>query len=265
MKKIKNFAGSIYLLIMVFILYAPIVVLIVSSVNASPKNKAVWGGFTLKAYTQLFHNDTIMSAVYTTLLLAVLAAGLATVIGTAACIGMAKLGKKGRMMFMGVTNIPLLNADIVTGISLMLILSRFTSLSFNTMLISHVTLIIPYTVLSVWPKVVSLNSSTYEAALDLGAHELYAVYKVILPELKSGIIAGFMLAFTMSMDDFSVTYFTKAAGINTLSTMINSEYRKGIQSEIYALSTLIFIVVIIVLFFINRNAVKKAKLKDAMK
>ena len=162
--------------------------------------------------------------------------------------------KKTRSIIMGVTNIPLLNADIVTGIALMLLFTRFTELSFSTMLISHITLIIPYVVLSVQPKVLQMNLSTYEAALDLGASPAYAVWKVIIPEIMPGILSGFLLAFTMSLDDFSVTYFTKAPGIHTMSTMINAEYRKGIQTEIYALSTIIFFIVLIVLFVINRRS-----------
>jgi len=136
----------------------------------------------------------------------------------------------------------------------MLLFSRFVDLSFWTMLIAHITLIIPYVVLCVQPKVMHLNTSMYEAALDLGASPVYAFWKVVLPELVPGIVAGFMLSFTMSLDDFSVTYFTKAPGIHTMSTMINAEYRKGIQTELYALSTIVFALVLLVLFLMNRKA-----------
>ncbi len=245
---------KLYLAVILIILYMPIAVLIVSSVNASEKNKAKWGGFSLKAYGKLFHDELVMNALYTTLLLAGGAAIVATILGTLVCIGMIGMKKKTRSIIMGVTNIPLLNADIVTGIALMLLFTRFTELSFSTMLISHITLIIPYVVLSVQPKVLQMNLSTYEAALDLGASPAYAVWKVIIPEIMPGILSGFLLAFTMSLDDFSVTYFTKAPGIHTMSTMINAEYRKGIQTEIYALSTIIFFIVLIVLFAINRRS-----------
>ena len=245
---------KLYLAVILIILYMPIAVLIVSSVNASEKNKAKWGGFSLKAYGKLFHDELVMNALYTTLLLAGGAAIIATILGTLVCIGMIGMKKKTRSIIMGVTNIPLLNADIVTGIALMLLFTRFTELSFSTMLISHITLIIPYVVLSVQPKVLQMNLSTYEAALDLGASPAYAVWKVIIPEIMPGILSGFLLAFTMSLDDFSVTYFTKAPGIHTMSTMINAEYRKGIQTEIYALSTIIFFIVLIVLFAINRRS-----------
>ncbi len=258
-KKIKKGISRIYLIVILVMLYLPIAVLIVSSVNASPKNKAIWGGFSLKGYAELFQNEMIMKALGTTLLLAGGAGVIATILGTLVCIGMLGMRKKFRATIMGVTNIPLLNADIVTGIALMLLFSWFTELSFGTMLIAHVTLIIPYVVLSVQPKVAQLNLSTYEAALDLGASPVYAMWKVVIPEIMPGILAGFMLAFTMSLDDFSVSYFTKAPGIHTMSTMINAEYRKGIQTEIYALSTLIFLIVLFVLFIINRKSVKKER------
>ena len=170
--------------------------------------------------------------------------------------------KRSKSFIMGVTQIPLLNSDIVTGISLMLLFTRFADLSFVTMLVAHVTFIIPYVVLSVQPKVLQLNLSTYEAALDLGASHLYAMWKVIIPEIMPGILSGFLLAFTMSLDDFSVTYFTKAPGLNTMSTMINAEYRKGIQTEIYALSTIVFIIVLFVLFIINRRSEKAYKQRE---
>jgi len=243
-----------YLAISLILLYLPILILIISSFNASPRNKAVWGGFSLEGYGRLFQNDMIMQALGTTLALAAGAAFVSTVLGTMACIGMLGMKKRARTWVMGVTNIPMLNADIVTGVALMLLFSRFVDLSFLTMLIAHITLIIPYVVLCVQPKVMHMNMSTYEAALDLGASPGYAFWKVVLPELMPGVVAGFMLSFTMSLDDFSVTYFTKAPGIHTMSTMINAEYRKGIQTELYALSTIVFLLVLLVLFLMNRKA-----------
>lgn len=255
----KKIVSRIYLGVMLLLLYLPILLLITSSVNASPRNKAVWGGFSWKGYIKLFHNEMIMKAMGTTLLLAGGAGLIATVLGTLVCIGMIGMRKRSKAVIMGITNIPLLNADIVTGIALMLLFSRVVGLNFATMLVAHVTLIIPYVVLSVQPKVLQINLSTYEAALDLGASPIYAMWKVVLPELLPGIFAGFLLAFTMSLDDFSVTYFTKAPGIHTMSTMINAEYRRGIQTEIYALSTLVFFVVLIVLFLINRWSAAQLK------
>ncbi len=259
---VKKFTEKFYLVFMFVLLYMPIAVLIMSSFNASEKNKAVWGGFTLSAYKALIKDEIIMSALYTTFLLAGGAALIATVLGTLLCIGMMNMGKLFKSTMIGIAQIPLLNSDIVTGISLMLLFTRFTDLSFGTMLVAHVTYIIPYVVLSVYPKIMQLNVSIYEAALDLGASPLFAMRKVIIPDIMPGILTGFMLAFTMSLDDFSVTYFTKAPGINTMSTMINAEYRKGIQTEIYALSTIIFIVVLIVLFIINRRSEKAFRIEN---
>ncbi len=259
---IKKTAEKVYLILILLLLYIPIVLLIVSSFNASERNKAVWGGFTFKAYMELVQDEIVMGALYNTLLLAGGASLIATILGTLVCIGMINMKKRSKSLIMGITQIPLLNSDIVTGISLMLLFTRFADLSFVTMLVAHVTFIIPYVVLSVQPKVLQLNLSTYEAALDLGASHLYAMWKVIIPEIMPGILSGFLLAFTMSLDDFSVTYFTKAPGLNTMSTMINAEYRKGIQTEIYALSTIVFIIVLFVLFIINRRSEKLYKQRE---
>lgn len=261
-KNIKKTAERTYLILILLLLYIPIALLIISSFNASERNKAVWGGFTLKAYGELIQDEVVMGALYNTLLLAGGASLIATLLGTLVCIGMINMKKRSKSVIMAVTQIPLLNSDIVTGIALMLLFTRFADLSFATMLIAHVTFIIPYVVLSVYPKVLQINQSTYEAALDLGASHLYAMWKVVIPDIMPGILSGFLLAFTMSLDDFSVTYFTKAPGLNTMSTMINAEYRKGIQTEIYALSTIVFIIVLFVLFIINRRSEKLYKQRE---
>ena len=153
---------------------------------------------------------------------------------------------------MGVTNIPMLNADIVTGISMMLlfIALRF-SLGFTTILLAHISFNIPYVILSVLPKLKQTSKHTYEAALDLGASPIYAFFKVVFPDILPGVFSGFLLAFTMSLDDFIITHFTKGAGINTLSTLIYSEVRRGIRPSMYALSTVIFVVVLVVLLIAN--------------
>lgn len=261
-KSVKKTAEKAYLVLILLLLYVPIALLIISSFNASERNKAVWGGFTLKAYGELIQDEVVMGALYNTLLLAGGASLIATLLGTLVCIGMINMKKHFKSVIMAVTQIPLLNSDIVTGIALMLLFTRFADLSFATMLIAHVTFIIPYVVLSIYPKVLQINPSTYEAALDLGASHLYAMWKVVIPDIMPGILSGFLLAFTMSLDDFSVTYFTKAPGLNTMSTMINAEYRKGIQTEIYSLSTIVFIIVLLVLFIINRRSEKLYKLKQ---
>ena len=200
-----------------------------------------------------------MNALYTTLIIALLSALIATLIGTAASLAISNMKKTPRAILVAITNIPMLNADIVTGISLMLLFvaMRFT-LGFSSVLISHITFNIPYVILSVMPKIKQLNPHTYEAALDLGASPIYAFFKVILPDIFPGVLTGFFLAFTMSLDDFVITHFTKGPQINTLSTKIYTEVRKGIKPEIYALSTLMFIAVLLLLILINRrNAEKK--------
>ena len=262
----KKTLQNIYLSLIIFLLYAPIVTLVVLSFNNS-KTRAKWGGFTGKWYISLFQNEQIMSALYTTLVIALLSALIATLIGTAAAIGIQGMKRKSRTIAMGITNIPMLNADIVTGISLMLLfiavgsglkyLGINFSLGFATVLIAHITFNIPYVILSVMPKLKQTKRSTYEAALDLGASPIYAFFKVVFPDILPGVFSGFLLAFTMSLDDFVITHFTKGPGVDTLSTKIYSEVRKGIKPEMYALSTLFFVSVLILLILINVSPNKK--------
>lgn len=249
---IRGFIKKFYLALIFFILYAPIATLIILSFNAS-KSRTKWGGFTFDWYIKLFQNESIMNALYTTLLLALLSSIIATIIGTAACMGINKMGKTSKSIVLGITNIPLLNADIVTGIAFMLTFIAFGfSLGFNTVLIAHISFNIPYVILSVMPKVKQAGKASYEAALDLGASPIYAFWKITLPEIFPGILSGFLLSFTMSLDDFIITYFTRGRGINTLSTKIYSEVKKGIKPEMYALSTLLFLSVLILLILINK-------------
>ena len=258
---IKSAIQKIYLGLILLLLYAPIGTLIVLSFNSS-KTRSKWGGFSLKWYTSLFENADIMNALYTTLIIALLSALIATLIGTAAAIGMQALNNKLRTTMMAITNIPMLNADIVTGISLMLLFLSFgIRFGFGTILLSHITFNIPYVILSVMPRMRNLNPHTYEAALDLGASPVYAFFKVTFPDLLPGILSGFLMAFTMSLDDFIITHFTKGAGIDTLSTKIYTEVRKGIKPEMYALSTLIFVTVLLLLAFINRPTKEDIKSK----
>ena len=262
----KNFFKKLYLTLIFIILYAPIVTLMVLSFNDS-KSRSKWGGFTGKWYVSLFQNEAIMNALYTTLVIALLSALIATIIGTCAAIGIQAMKPKFRTLMLGVTNIPMLNADIVTGTSLMLLFIAFRfTLGFKTILLAHITFNIPYIILSVMPKLKQTNKSTYEAALDLGASPIYAFFKVVFPDILPGIFSGFLLAFTMSLDDFVITHFTKGPGVDTLSTKIYSEVRKGIKPEMYALSTIMFLTVLILLMLINMtpddktDATKKHKL-----
>lgn len=257
---VKRFFERFYVLLILFFLYAPIIILIILSFNRS-KSRSKWGGFTLHWYKELFQNQSIMNALYTTLIIAFLSALIATLIGTAAAIAINSMKRTPRTIMIAITNVPMLNADIVTGISLMLLFVavRYT-LGFSSVLISHITFNIPYVILSVMPKLKQLNPHTYEAALDLGASPIYAFFKVILPDIFPGVLTGFFLAFTMSLDDFVITHFTKGPEINTLSTKIYTEVRKGIKPEIYALSTLMFITVLLLLIIINRRNEERKEL-----
>lgn len=255
-KKITNVISKAYMGLIFLFLYLPIFVLIILSFNKS-KTRVQWGGFTLDWYVECFQSETIMSAFITTLQITLISAVVSTIIGTMAAIGISKMRRNSRTFYLGATNIPLLNADIVTGISMMLLFVKFIDLGFVTVLIAHITFSIPYVILNVLPKLKAANHSTYEAALDLGATPLYAFYKVTWPEIRSGVFSGFLMAVTMSLDDFSITYFTKGAGVNTLSTMLYTELRKGIKPELYALSTILFFTVLILLLAVNYHPHKK--------
>lgn len=256
---IKTAAQKVYIALIFIFMYAPIATLIVLSFNAS-RTRAKWGDFTTKWYVELFSNRDIMQALYNTLLIALLSAVIATLIGTIAALSIQGMKKKNRAVLMGITNIPMLNAEIVTGISLMLLFLTFRAkFGFTTILLSHITFNIPYVILSVMPRLKQLNPSVYEAALDLGASPWKAFFKVVFPDILPGVSSGFLMAFTMSLDDFIITHFTKGPGVDTLSTKIYTEVRKGIKPEMYALSTLIFVTVLILLILVNKAPRQKEK------
>ena len=250
----KKHAERIYLALIFILLYAPVATLSELSFNKS-KTSSKWGGFTLKWYSSMFQNSSIMDALYTTLLIALLSAAAATLIGTMAAMGISSMNRRMKTICMSITNIPMLNADIVTGISLMLLfiaLGAFgVKFGFGTVLTAHITFNIPYVILSVMPKLKQTNKSTYEAALDLGASPVQAFFKVVFPDILPGVLSGFLLAFTMSLDDFVITHFTKGPGLDTLSTKIYTEVKKGIKPEMYSLSTLLFLSVLLLLLLIN--------------
>lgn len=258
---LRKILSDFYMVLILIFLYAPILTMMVLSFNQS-KSRTQWGGFTLDWYVQMFDSRAIMSALSTTLLIAFVSALAATIIGTAAAVAIQSMKPVPRTVIMGITNIPMLNADIVTGISLMLAFIAFgISLGFQTVLISHITFNIPYVILSVMPKLKQTDKYTYEAALDLGASPVLAFFKVVFPDIMPGVLSGFLLAFTMSLDDFIITHFTKGAGVNTLSTLIYSEVRRGIRPSMYALSTLIFLTVLILLIIVNFRSIKKTEHK----
>jgi len=254
MNKIKK----IYLGAILFFMYAPILVLSIFSFNAS-RSRNTWDGFTLDWYFRLFQNPDVMRALRNTVLVAIFSTIAAVIIGTLAAISVDKLGKRKRRVIMSVSKIPVMMPDIVTGLTLMalfLFVFRaigFGNLGFGTLLLAHIIFNVPYVMLSVLPRLRQLDANMYEAALDLGAGPSRAFMQVVLPELWPGIITGAMLAFTLSVDDFMVSFFTTSPATQNLSILIFSMTRRGVDPQINALSTLIFIVIMIMLFLINRR------------
>ncbi|MBQ5954173.1 MAG: extracellular solute-binding protein [Lachnospiraceae bacterium] len=247
----KNFWKRFYLVIVLLFLYLPIITLIVLSFN-NTKTMGVWKGFTLKWYQEMLSSPQILNAFCNTLFIALIAAVVSTIVGTIACVGIMALSRRQRNTILQLTNIPLLNADIVTAVSLLLAFGLFgISLSLGTVIFAHITFCLPYVILNVLPKLRQSGTSTYEAALDLGASPVYAFMHVVLPDIMPGVFSGFLLAFTMSLDDFIITYFTRGAGINTISTLVYSQVKVGIRPTIFALSTVIFVIVLVVLLLSN--------------
>ncbi len=263
--------NKIYTGLVFAFLYAPIIVMVVFSFNNS-RSRTVWKGFTLNWYRELFRDDEILNSLYLTLIVAALASIIATVIGTLAAIGFNSMNKRMRSALMTINNIPMVNPEIVTGVSLMLLfvfVFKMTGLlqpGFATLLLAHITFNIPYVILSVLPKLRQMNASLYEAALDLGCPPLQAFFKVVLPEISSGIITGMMMAFTMSLDDFVISYFTSGSTAQTLSMTIYSMTKKRVSPKINALSTLLFVTVLILLILVNvRQNREESKYKKGLK
>lgn len=248
--KSRGILGKIYIFLVMLFLYSPIAVLVVLSFNNS-RSRVVWGGFTTKWYRVLIESESIMEALGTTFILAILSALFASILGLFGAIGIYSMRRRNYRIMLFCTNIPLLNADIVTGIALLLWFVRFLPLGFSSVLLAHITFNIPYVILCILPKLKEMDVYQYEAALDLGAGEAYAFVHILIPHILPGVLSGFLMAVTMSMDDFVITYFTRGAGVNTLSTLIYGELRKGIKPEMYALSTILFFVVLILLILVN--------------
>ncbi len=246
----------IYMGLIFLFLYAPIIVLIVFSFNKS-KSRGQWGGFTLNWYAELFKDRQIREALYFTILVAVLSTLISTIVGTLAALGINNMNKFGRKLNLNINNLPVLNPDIVTGVALMtLFISLKMELGFFTMLIAHIVFSIPYVILSVLPKLRQLNKHTAEAALDLGATPSYALRKVIIPEITPGIVSGALMAFTLSIDDFVISFFTAGTSATNLSILIYSMAKRGVKPTINALSTLMFTVVLILMLIINKKSDK---------
>lgn len=255
--------SKLYTALIFVFLYAPILVLVVFSFNDS-KSRSIWGGFTFKWYGRLMQNTEILNALTNTLLIAVLTAVAATLLGTAAAIGINGMNKWMRRAVMNVTNLPMANPEIVTGVSMLLLFvflyDRVGILKpgFGTLLIAHITFCLPYVVLSVLPKLRQMDPNLYEAAQDLGCAPRKAFFKVVLPEIMPGIITGMMMSFTMSIDDFVISYFTSGT-TETLPIAIYSMTRKLVSPEINALSTLLFGTVLILLVMVNLRQIRDQK------
>lgn len=268
----KKHSGNIFIGIIYFLLYAPLLVMVFFSFNEA-KSTSVFTGFSLKWYRELFSSSTTMTALKNTLILAVLSSIIATVIGTAAAVYMYYLRKKWWKNTLDlVTNIPMMNPDIVTGVSLMLlfvfvgrVLGASNSLSFLTLLISHITFNLPYVILNVLPKLNQTDSHLVEAAQDLGSTPVQAFFKVILPAIMPGITSGLLMSFTLSLDDFVISYYTTGSSFQTLPLLIFSMTKKAVKPDMYALSTIIFLTVLVLLLAVNIGQIKAAKKNEKHK
>lgn len=262
----KKFLAQAYVWILLVLLYSPIVFIAVFSFTEA-KTLGNWTGFSVNLYRNLLTGSTdggssLMTAMENTIIIALIAAAVSTILGTVAAIGIFNLKGKRRQTIQFLNNIPMLNPDIITGVSLFLLfVFLHVSQGYTSVILAHITFCTPYVVLSVMPKLSQMNPNIYEAALDLGATPGQALRKVMLPQLRPGMISGFILAFTMSLDDFAVTFFTRGTiGLDTLSTYIYTDARKGgLTPELRPLMTIIFMIILIALIIINIRQSRAAK------
>lgn len=271
MKKM-SISSKLYLAMVILFLYLPIIMLVVLSFNSS-NSTSVMSGFSTKWYVELFRDEETIKACYNTIILAVLTAITSTFIGTLAAVGINKM-KKGfvKTSVLSVTNIPMMNPEIVTGVSMMLLFVFIgTALKINgilgfwTLFIAHVTFSLPYVILNIMPKLKQTDAHISEAAQDLGCTKLQAFLKVVLPSIRPGIVAGFIMAFTLSLDDFIISYFVSGPKFQTLPIRIFSMTKKRVTPDMYALSTIIFIVILILLVLVNIFQAKDEENKNAHK
>lgn len=265
----KKFFAQAYIWLLLAILYAPILIIVIFSFTEA-KVLGNWTGFSTKLYTSLFSGGvqhSLIDAIQNTLIIAIIAAAVSTILGSIAAIGIYSLKGRKKMAINTLNNIPMLNPDIITGISLFLLFVSFgVTQGYATVILAHITFCTPYVVLSVMPRLQQMNPNLYEAALDLGATPGQALRKVLIPEIKPGMISGFILAFTLSIDDFAVTIFNiGTSGLETLSTYIYADARKGgLTPELRPLSTIIFVTVLILLIIINVRSQRAAKKKEVL-
>lgn len=266
----KKFIAQSYLWLLLTLLYAPIIIIAIFSFTEA-KVLGNWTGFSTKLYTSLFQggaHHSLVNAIENTLIIALVSAAVSTLLGSIAAIGIDRLRGHKRAVINSLNNIPMLNPDIITGISLFLLfVSLGVSQGYATVILAHITFCTPYVVLCVLPRLQQMNPNIFEAALDLGATPFQALRKVIIPEIKPGMISGFILAFTLSIDDFAVTIFTIGTeGLETLSTYIYADARKGgLTPELRPLSTIIFAIVLILLVVINIRSERNRKKEEELK
>lgn len=264
MKKLSPLS-RVYVILVFVLMYAPIAVLIFFSFNEG-SSTSHFTGFSLRWYQTLFNNQYVMEALYNTLLLAAASAVISTVLGTAAAVGISRLKRWQQKLINTVTNIPMMNPDIVTGVSMLLmfvfvgrLLGQSSVLGFWTLLLAHITFNLPYVILSVQPVLSRVDVHLSEAAQDLGCTPVKAFFKVVLPSISSGIVTGFMMAFTLSVDDFVISFFTAGPSFTTLPLYIYSMTKKPVKPDINALSTIMFTVVLLLLILINAREAREEK------
>ena len=264
----NGFLSKIYLALIMFFLYAPIGVMIFFSFNSG--RTIVWKGFSLKWYEALFNDNRLMGALVNTLLIAVLASLFATILGTAAAIGISNFKGKKRAIIQNISNISIISPDIVMGMSLMLLFT-FLGVIFNfqmgfvTVLLSHISFCVPFVVLNVMPRIKRMDPNIYDAGLDLGCNQRQAFFKVVIHELMPGIASGFLISFTYSLDDFIITHFTQGTKFQNLSTEIYAMLKREIPPKVNALSALLFLAIIIIMVIINLRDRHEEKVKGKMK
>ena len=265
----KKYVGRIYMVLIFLFMYAPIFLLMAFSFN-STKSRSVWGGFSLRWYKELFQDSEILHSIQVTLLVAVCAAVISTILGTAAALGIFSMKKRPRRLVLAVNNVPSMNPDIIMGVSLMLLFIFFAQtlhmdffrLGFGTLLIAHITFDTPYVLLSVMPKLRQMDKRQYEAALDLGANTVQTFFRIILPQISTGIVTGMIIAFTLSIDDVVVSYFTSGPTSETLGVLIFGMTKRRISPEINALCTLMFVFVLLLLIIINLRELRAERERE---
>ncbi len=259
----KSLSSKIYMYLLYIFLYLPILVLIVFSFNQS-KSRANWTGFTLDWYVALFRDERILTSLLNTVIVAVCASVLATVLGTMAALGIHSMKKTGKALFMGATYIPVINPEIIMGISLMILFRFFVThfhfqFGFATLILAHISFDVPYVIYNVLPKLRAMNPNLVEAAQDLGCNPRQAFFKAVIPEIMPGIFSGFLMALTYSVDDFVVSYFTSGTNVETLAVTIESMTRVKVSPKINALSAIIFVVIAAIM--IVRNVIENRRLR----